>query len=225
MNKTLQKAYHTISHLLAGKKLHLIKSLSFLNRPRRINLERLDYIRISCLELIAEEIYQKKLPGNVAELGVYQGDFAKDINQVFPDRKLYLFDTFEGFDIRDVSGDISRGFSAGDQDFSKTSVNLVLSKMPIPKNCIIKQGYFPQSAVGVEDTFCFVSIDADLYEPILAGLHFFYPRLCRGGYIFVHDFNNSAYPGAAEAIKEFCRQYQCSYVPVADNGGTAIIAK
>ena len=40
--------------------------------------------------------------GECAEAGVFEGDFAKWINQYFPDRKLYLFDTFEGFDMRDI---------------------------------------------------------------------------------------------------------------------------
>jgi hypothetical protein len=61
-----------------------------------------DYVRYSSLELVAREIYENKISGNVAELGVYQGGFAQYINQIFPDRKLYLFDTFEGFNESDV---------------------------------------------------------------------------------------------------------------------------
>jgi len=56
-----------------------------------------DYVRLSSLELVAKEIYEKNVNGSVAELGVYRGDFAKYINEVFFDRKLYLFDTFSGF--------------------------------------------------------------------------------------------------------------------------------
>ena len=43
-----------------------------------------------------------KLDGSVAECGVYKGEFASVINRCFYDRKLYLFDIFEGFDLRDV---------------------------------------------------------------------------------------------------------------------------
>jgi O-methyltransferase len=188
-------------------------------------LDRLDYIRISSLELAAEEIYRKNIPGSVAELGVYKGDFAKDINVVFPDRPFYLFDTFAGFDRRDVEWEINRGYSRGDQNFSDTSVADVLAKMSYPENCRVKQGFFPETAVNVPDDFCFVSIDTDLYEPILAGLRFFYPKLCQGGYIFVHDYNNQEYTGAAEAVRTFCREVGCSYVPIADIGGTVIITK
>lgn len=38
----------------------------------------------------------------VAEAGVFQGDFARYINLYFADRRLHLFDTFEGFDLKDI---------------------------------------------------------------------------------------------------------------------------
>jgi O-methyltransferase len=56
-----------------------------------------DYFRLSSLELCAQEIDEDS-EGCVAELGVYRGDFAQYINTLFPNRKFYLFDTFEGFD-------------------------------------------------------------------------------------------------------------------------------
>ena len=42
------------------------------------------------------------IQGSVAECGVYLGDFAYFINKYFSNRTMYLFDTFEGFDVRDV---------------------------------------------------------------------------------------------------------------------------
>jgi O-methyltransferase len=63
----------------------------------------------------------------------------------FPDRKLYLFDTFEGFDERDVKIELKNNYSAGNQDFSNTSVELVLNKMKHKDNCIIKKGFFPET--------------------------------------------------------------------------------
>lgn len=42
------------------------------------------------------------IEGSVAEAGVYQGNFSAVINKCFPTRKLYLFDTFEGFDSKEI---------------------------------------------------------------------------------------------------------------------------
>jgi O-methyltransferase len=61
------------------------------DRERRPFVYQSDYIRASALELAANEIYDQNIPGNAAELGVYRGDFAKLINEAFPDRILYLW--------------------------------------------------------------------------------------------------------------------------------------
>jgi O-methyltransferase len=210
---------------LQKNKVAITGSLDFLSRKRNIDKNYFDYIRLATLELVAYEIKQKNLAGEVAELGVYKGKFARYINGHFPDRKLYLFDTFEGFDERDVSVEKKENFSSGAQNFSDTSVESVLKQMPFPEKCIPKKGFFPKTAEGIGDQFVFVSLDADLYEPIYAGLHFFYPRLTSGGYIFVHDFNNDAYKGARKAVEQFCSEQHIGFVPIADSGGSAILCK
>jgi O-methyltransferase len=200
-------------------------SLEYLNRVRRVDKNYFDYIRLATLELASYEIKKKKLTGNVAELGVYKGKFAKYINQYFPDRKLYLFDTFRGFDKRDIEREKSKQFSLAEQDFSDTSLEVVLGQMPFPNNCIPVKGFFPDSASRIEDVFVFVSLDADLFEPIYQGLLFFYPRLREGGYIFVHDFNNDAYKGAREAVERFCSEQKINFLALPDLGGSAILMK
>jgi len=98
----------------------------------------LDYVRHSSLELVAREIYDNNIKGAVAELGVYQGDFSKYINQIFPGKKLYLFDTFEGFSEKELQIDKSKRLDHPEDDFKNTSVNLVLNKMKYKENCIIR---------------------------------------------------------------------------------------
>ena len=185
-----------------------------------------DYVRHSSLELVAREIYENKVQGNVAELGVFQGDFAKYINQIFPDRKLYLFDTFEGFAEEDVRIEKINEYHFLDKvTFRKTSVNIVLNKMKHRENCVIKKGYFPETAKDVEDTFAFVNIDVDLSEPIYNGLCWFYPRLEKGGYIFVHDFNNKNWAGVKASVKKFAEEYGIPYFPLSDQGCSVVFIK
>ncbi|MDR0661920.1 MAG: class I SAM-dependent methyltransferase, partial [Holosporales bacterium] len=54
-----------------------------------------DYVRGRALELMRKQIGD--LPGSVAEAGVDCGEFARLINFCFPDRKLFLYDTFGGY--------------------------------------------------------------------------------------------------------------------------------
>jgi len=200
-------------------------SLEYLHRKRELDKNHFDYVRVASLELISYEINLRQIKGNVAELGVYKGKFARQINRYFPDRVLYLFDTFEGFDQADVAKEKSQDLSQGDQDFSNTSVEAVLKVMPHPSQCKPIKGYFPESAKGVDDQFVFVSLDADLYDPLYAGLVFFYPKLVPGGYIFVHDFNNDHYKGARKAVETFCREQGINYMPLPDSCGSAVVMK
>src|SRR5947209_3589089 len=164
--------FQKVSSWLAHRNLYITKSLDYRDQKQALP-PNLDYVRYSTLGLCYEEISKNNVAGNVAELGVYKGDFSKRLNTLFPDRKLYLFDTFSGFDDSDISIEQKKGYSDGSQDFSNTSIDLVLGKMVAPHNCIIKKGIFPQTVTGIEDSFCFVSLDADLFEPIYQGLRFF----------------------------------------------------
>lgn len=218
--------FRSLSRFLKRKNMVVAASLCYYNQQRKLPDDHiLDYIRTSTLELAATEIEENKLRGSIAEVGVFKGEFACRLNKVFPDRILYLFDTFEGFDKRDADTEKRHQYSSAEQDFSDTSVELVLAKMQTPEQCIVRRGFFPETARDLEDEFVFVSLDADLYDPIMAGLNYFYPRLVKGGYIFIHDYNNFEYRGARRAVKDFCSQNGLSIVPIADVGGTAILTK
>lgn len=141
----------------------------------------------------------------VAEGGVYQGMFSREINTYFPDRTLYLFDTFEGFDRRDVEVELDEGLSnVKEHYYGETSVELVLNKLPHRDKVVIRRGFFPETLTGLEnEKFIFVNLDFDLYAPILAGLEFFYPRMVEGGVILVHDYFTKFYHGVKKAVEEF----------------------
>ena len=138
-------------------------------------------IRLAVLRLIAKEIEIRRIPGAVAELGVYRGEFAAELNRLFPERRLYLFDTFEGFDERDLRIERENHYSRPDQGkFQHTSMEAVHRMLPYPDRAIFRKGYFPETACGVEDTFALVSLDADLYQPMYEGLKFFLPENDQG---------------------------------------------
>ena len=55
----------------------------------------------------------------------------------------------------------------------------------------------------MEESYCFVNLDFDLYQPTLAGLEYFYPRMVKSGIILVHDYFSRVYKGVKQAIFEF----------------------
>lgn len=186
-----------------------------------------DAVRYGTLELLSREINERKIECAVAEVGVFRGVVASVINHFFPNKDIYLFDIFEGFDDRDVDVDWQMGYlKAERQAFKETGVELVKSRMPHQDKVIIKKGWFPESASGCEaEKFCLVSLDTDLYQPIYSGLHWFYPRLANGGYIMVHDYNIEGYKGSKQAVREFAKEVGGNFVPLPDMGGTAVIGK
>lgn len=185
--------------------------------------------RLIALEAAAKEIYRNEVEGAIAECGVYKGWFANHMSRFMPDRKIYLFDTFNGFDDRDIDEKEDK-YSGGFREKNKlsdTSVELALSNLGFRANAIVRKGYFPDTAIGLEqEKFAFVSLDTDLYKPILSGLEFFYPRLSPGGYIFVDDLGHEKLQGVRQALLDFCKKEEIGYVPIFDGTDeTAIIAK
>lgn len=185
--------------------------------------------RVIALEAAAKEIYKNNVGGHIAECGVYKGWFANYMSRYMPDREVYLFDTFSGFDSRDIDSNEETDSAEfrKNNNLTDTSVELALSNMGYRANAIVRKGYFPETAKGLEDSrFAFVSLDTDLYKPIYAGLKFFYPRLNPGGYIFVDDLGHGRLLGVRKAIMDYCHEEHLGYVPIFDGTDeTAIIVK
>lgn len=185
-------------------------------------------IRSATLHRMAHRLKQRNVTGDIAKLGVYRGDLAWQLNALFPERTLHLFDTFEGFDTRDIKEESRQRFSgAREGDFADTSIAFVQSRLPYPDKALFHKGFFPDTAAGLDNCrFALVSLDADLYAPILAGLQYFYPRLKPGGMILLHDYNNRRFRGAAQAVEDYERTCEVlPLIPLCDLHGTAVIIR
>jgi len=97
--------------------------------------------------------------------------------------------------------------------------------MIYPDNIEIHKGYFPESATGVEDTFCFVNLDFDLYHPILEGLRFFFPRMVRGSVVLVHDYYHAGLLGVRDAVDDYEEEIGKKLIklPIGDNQSIALV--
>lgn len=184
-----------------------------------------DYSRLHSIMLNLNKIIEGGVEGEFAELGVYLGnncavfhEYCKKYN-----RKLYMFDTFEGFDDRDLTG-IDK-----DQmmQFKDTSLDGVRAFVGHDEYTKYIKGYFPESVTVEckEERYAFVSLDCDLYQPIKAGLEFFYPRMSKGGMIFIHDYSGCFFEGARQAADEYCNEKNLSVVLLPDKAGTAVLIK
>ncbi len=188
--------------------------------------------RVAWLRNFAGYAAAQNLAGSVAECGVCMGEFSYYINKYFPDKSLYLFDTFSGFDEQDLCAERSLnndrfldGMFNNKDLFAAANEQIVLARMQHQEKCILRKGYFPETAEGIEDQFCFVNLDMDLYQPMLAGLRFFYSKMCPGGVILMHDYFHPELPGVKQAVEEFEKETQITLckVPIGDFCSIAVI--
>ena len=185
-----------------------------------------DWPRFWSLILNLKHIFDQGIEGDLAELGVWRGNTSAVLAHFasMHGRRGDLFDTFEGFDERDRTGIDADKPPA----FVNTSIDLVKTNIGQSADvCQFNKGWFPQTltAVHEDSTYCAVSLDCDLYDPMRAGLQFFYPRLSRGGILFLHDYSSGYWQGSKQAIDEFCKETGEFAILMPDKSGSAFIRK
>jgi len=183
-----------------------------------------DKVRFFNFWFQVERLKKDEVKGAFAELGVYKGDSAFLLHQMDASRTFHLFDTFEGFEAKDLTRETGRAATYTTSNFADTSIQKVKKRLSGSK-FIFHQGYFPETTQGLEsERYALVSMDADLYNPTKAGLEYFYPRLSPGGVIIVHDYNPD-WPGIMKAVDDFATTIPEPIVPVADVDSSVMIFK
>ena len=81
-----------------------------------------------------------------AEAGVFTGEFAKYINQYFPNRTLHLFDTFEGFDGRYIAAENNLS-NAQSGELNLASEDIVMGKMKYPEKVVLPKSLSKNSKI------------------------------------------------------------------------------
>jgi hypothetical protein len=164
---------------------------------------------------------QASVEGDLAEVGVYQGGSAKLICEVKNEKKLYLFDTFAG--LPDVSDDDTHFGQKHwyENEFSNTSVESINELLNKYHDVHVIKGIFPESGKEIIDNkFCFVHLDVDLYKSTIDSLRFFFPKMVQGGIILIHDYHSD---GIQKAFREFKAENHIHLIEL--TGSQAMIIK
>ena len=122
-----------------------------------------------------KQVLADGVPGDFAELGVWRGNTAAVLAHYAASagRQTLLFDTFEGFDEKDITGiDHQKG-----RGFQNTSLELTASVIGERAGVQFVKGYFPDTVTDEfrARRFAVVSLDCDLYAPMKSGLEFSIP--------------------------------------------------
>jgi len=179
--------------------------------------------------------------GDICEFGVAQGSTSRLIAQEIrpTDRKLWLFDSFEGLPKPHLEKDqlIDDIFNLGDMQAyhgtmccQKEEVLDQLKKIDFtPDRYVVRQGWVDKTlAEGpVPDAVCFAYLDFDFYEPTLVGLNFLHNRMASGATVVLDDYDFFS-SGVKTAVEEFTAQHPGQYkleLPVSAAGHFAILTK
>lgn len=138
--------------------------------------------------------------GVVAEVGVYKGGSLKLLGQLYDDRPVLGFDTFEGLPKEQwIESEIH-----DPGEFNDTTYDEVLEFVAECPNVVLVKGLFPDSGRQFADTkFALVHVDTDYYLGVKACLDFFWPRMVEGGAMIFDDYKWANCPGVQEALEEF----------------------
>jgi O-methyltransferase len=161
--------------------------------------------------------------GDFWECGVYKGGtaamLAALLRDAAPEKRLHLFDTFEGMPETDAQKDLHK-----QGDFADTSLNAVKAYVGGDERVVFHPGFIPVTFAGLdEEPIAFAHIDVDIYKSIMDCLDFIWPRLSPGGVIVFDDYEFPTCPGARQALDTFFAPKQ--EVPLCLATGQAIVFK
>lgn len=164
--------------------------------------------RLKTLWLLTLNLNEQNIPGDIVECGVRDGGSAAVLAAAMGDRRIWLYDSFQGHPKTSPKDGERAKREIGGAVGSTDKVHEVMSKVGINKNqYIIKKGWF-------KDTFkhkgkapnhiALLHCDADWYEPTLLTLRTFYDQVVEGGYVVLDDF--AGWEGQRIAFYEFCQE-------------------
>lgn len=173
----------------------------------------------------------RNLPGATAEAGVFRGlgsylmcSRSRREHPGFDGAGHFAIDSFEG--LGQPSAEDGPAECAG--RFSDTSLEVAQSTLADFPAVTFLKGWIPEVFDQLPDQhYRFVHVDVDLYDPTLASLEYFYPRLTPGGVLVVDDYGpwpNGDFPGCKRAVEGFAAEHGLAFAGL-DTGNAVFVRR
>jgi O-methyltransferase len=155
--------------------------------------------------------------GVIVECGVATGK-SLGILGLVSDKKIYAFDSFEGFpkgtdkDSNSFNSDKKWLYKLMDVDVARNNIiRMGINPADIHSRIFFVKGFFPESFSGFKQEVALLHLDVDLYQSYKDCLSHFFPLLRSGGVILFDEYDHAKdlqkWPGAKIAIDEFLSEY------------------
>jgi O-methyltransferase len=163
-----------------------------------------DYNKITSLSLVSKERFDNidyiakiletdNIKGDIVETGIWRGGMVAYLSQIFPNRKIYGCDSFEGCqNPKDgkyiVAGETHNygkyyGGTLDDVKENLNSLNIDYS------NIIFIKGWFRDTMINFpSDKIALLRLDGDSYSATLEVLDELYCKVVKGGFVIIDDY-------------------------------------
>lgn len=161
---------------------------------------------------ILKYISTKTVYGDMVECGVGRGSslftIANISNLIGLDRKLYGFDSFQGFPEPTMEDKSFRNPQKG--EWNDTSLQHVSEHFKFGglekyyyDNVTLIPGFFEKTLPITEiNSISFLHLDCDLYDSYKTCIKYLYPKLTPDSIVMYDEYNHPKWPGATKAIDE-----------------------
>ena len=95
------------------------------------------------------------------------------------------------------------------------------------QNVKILRGWIPKvfDKINLNNQYCFVHLDVDLYKPTMDSLNYFYDKVVQGGLIITDDYLSEFFPGNKKAWNEFVKNKKINNSICLPSGQAVILKK
>lgn len=187
------------------------------------------YFDFDDFTILAQMIQQtRKIDGDYVEIGVYRGDSArfaiKYMRSLQLQRKVWLLDTYEGFNYVEASESSDMRWQNTHND---TSIELVRKRVEEDQNInIVKSNIITDDLPNEIKNIAICNIDVDLYEAVKHALYKVKDCVVKGGVIIAEDYGHTPeLLGAQLAIDEFYEENEDKWFKIICTSGQCLLIR
>jgi O-methyltransferase len=168
-----------------------------------------------------------KLDGDFVECGVNTGIYSKAICEYLGfgdlDRRMFLFDTFQGIPPEQMSDNERKARTAENRDFYEDCHGTAVKNFAAYPNVTIVKGRVPDTLTDVDiERVAYLSIDMNIAAPEVAALEYFWDRLVPGALVVLDDYGWSNYRPQYDAMNTLAARLGVSILTMPTGQGLIV---
>jgi len=140
-------------------------------------------------------------------------------------KKIYAYDSFQGFDKEEHKSDLTTSSSDAFTTLSYEYVTKKINKLGFSDIVIPVKGFFEETLPKLQSKFCFALIDCDLEKSLIFSAEHVWRHLSKNGIILFDDYTSELYPSAHKGIEFFVNKFKNEIIDHGLKNGLYIVKK